>query len=67
MVKGINDNLDNVISYKDLPFITTTTIIPFKGYLIYDSILNSYNVNMGVSFNEIIERNYDKLMKYYHL
>lgn len=67
MVKGINDNLDNVISYKNLPFITITTIIPFKGYLIYDSILNSYNVNMGVSFNEIIERDYDKLMKCYHL
>lgn len=67
MVKGVNDNLDNVISYKDLPVITTTTIIPFKGYLIYDGILNSYNINMGASFSEMIEKDYNKLMKYYHL
>lgn len=67
MVKGINDNLDNIISYKDLPVVTTTAIIPFKGYLVYDGILQNYSINMGPNFSKMIERDYNKLMKYYHL
>ena len=67
MVKGLTDNLDNIISYKELPVVTVTAIIPFKGYLVYDSILQNYSINMGPNFKQIIERDYNKLMKYYHL
>lgn len=67
MVKGLTDNLDNIISYKELPVVTTTAIIPFKGYLIYDGILQNYSINMGPNFSKMIEGDYNKLMKYYHL
>lgn len=67
MIKGINDNLDNIISYKELPKVVYTTILPFKGVLIYDGILSEFGVDIGVSFEKSIIRDFDKAMKYYHL
>lgn len=67
MVKGINDNLDNVISYESLPYPAITTIIPFKNVLIYDSILQGIPTKMDPIFTNSIIEEYKKLMKYYHL
>lgn len=67
MVKGLNDNIDNVISYKDLPHIATTSIIPFKGVLTYDGMLLSMGIKMGNNFDKVIEEEYKNSMKYYHL
>ncbi len=67
MVKGLNDNIDNIIPYKELPYITITSIIPFKGNLVYDGMLLGIDIKMGNEFDEIIEKEYDSLMKYYHL
>ena len=67
MVKGINDNLDNIISYRVLPLSVRTTIIPFMGCLIYDGILGEYPIDFGPGLNETIERDYDELEKIYYL
>lgn len=67
MVKGINDNLDNVISYESLPYPVITTIIPFKNVLIYDSILQGIPTKLDPMFTSNILEEYKKLMKYYHL
>lgn len=67
MVKGINDNLDNIISYKKLPSTVITAIIPFKGKLIYDGLLSELGIKMGNSFDEMIDEEYNKMIKYYHL
>jgi len=67
MIKGINDNIDNVISYEELPTPVLTTIIPFKNVLIYDSLLATMNTQFGIEFDKAIEDHYDKLLKYYHL
>ena len=67
MVKGLNDNIDNIISYKDLPFVAETSIIPFKGVLIYDGMLLGMGIKMGNSFDKCIEEEYQNSMKYYHL
>ena len=67
MVKGIHDNIDEIISYKQLPYVVMTSIIPFKGNLIYDGIIQGTNIKMGNEFDEMVEREYDGLMKYYHL
>ncbi len=67
MVKGINDNIDNIISYKDLPYICITSIIPFKNVLVYDGMFNSFEINLGNAFEEILDSEYDNLIKYYHL
>lgn len=67
MVKGVNDNIDNIIHYKDLPCVVTTSIIPFKGILIYDGMLRGLEITMGNDFDQMVEREYNNLMKYYHL
>lgn len=67
MIKGINDNIDNVIYYKDLPSAVRTTIIPFKNVLIYDGIFIEYGIKMGIGFEKIIKEEYSKAIKYYHL
>lgn len=67
MVKGLNDNIDNIISYKDLPYATVTSIIPFKNVLTYDGILLGIGVKMGNSFYDMVAKEYDNMMKYYHL
>ncbi len=67
MIKGLNDNIDNIIPYKELPYVTVTSIIPFKGNLVYDGMLLGMNIKMGYEFDETVEREYDLMMKYYHL
>lgn len=67
MIKGINDNLDNVISYKKLPSPVITTIIPFKNHLIYDGMLSEPSIKMGTDFARLVEEEYSKAIKYYHL
>lgn len=67
MVKGLNDNIDNIISYKELPYVIVTSVIPFKNVLTYDGMLLGMGVKMGNSFDDMIEKEYDNMMKYYHL
>lgn len=67
MVKGLNDNIDNIISYKDLPYAAVTSIIPFKNVLTYDGMLLGIGVKMGNSFYDMVAKEYDNMMKYYHL
>ncbi len=67
MVKGVNDNLDNVVSYKDLPITVITSIIPFENILIYDGILTQFGIEMGNAFEEMITKDLESSIKYYHL
>ena len=67
MIKGVNANIDEIISYQDLPEPVMTSIIPFKNYLIYDGLLNSFPVKMGDGFTKAVAEDYEKSMKYYHL
>ena len=67
MIKGINANLDNVISYNRLPLPVITSIIPFKNVLIYDGILMELPVKMGTDFEKEIEKEFANSIKYYHL
>lgn len=67
MIKGINDNLDNIISYKDLPQPVMTSIIPFKNVLIYDGLLMELGIKLGNDFDKVIEEEYVNSIKYYHL
>lgn len=67
MVKGLNDNIDNIISYKQLPYVVVTSVIPFKNVLTYDGMFLGMGVKMGNSFDDIVEKEYDNMIKYYHL
>lgn len=67
MIKGINANIDEIINYKVLPHIIRTTILPFKNYLIYDSIFMALDINADNNFYNMITKEYESMMKYYHL
>lgn len=67
MIKGLNDNIDNIISYQNLPQTVMTSIIPFKNVLIYDGLLMELGIKMGTNFEKVIEKEYSKSIKYYHL
>lgn len=67
MIKGLNDNIDNIISYQNLPQPVITSIIPFKGVLVYDGLLMEFGIQMDNNFDKIIEEEYSKSIKYYHI
>ena len=55
------------IPYPQIPNIVITTIIPFKGNLVYDGILLEVNIKFGTDFEEMINKEYTTKIKYYHL
>lgn len=67
MIKGLNCNIDEVISYDDLPCIIITSIIQFKDKLVYDGLFNTYNISFGMGFKKTVAREYEEKIKYYHL
>ena len=67
MIKGLNDNIDNIISYKNLPYMVTTSVIPFKDVLVYDGIFMAMQVKLGVDFEKLVEEKYNCSDKHYHI
>lgn len=67
MIKGINDNLDNVISYKDLPKTAMMSILPFKDVLIYDGLIFEFPIDMGIGLVKMVNNELSKSIKFYHL
>ena len=67
MVKGINVNIDNIIPYDKLPYPVVTTILPFKKYLIYDSLFKATNIKLSNDVVSVLNSLYSNLMKYYHM
>lgn len=67
MVKGLNDNIDNIINYKELPYIVKTTIFPFKKYLVYDGIFQKLEISFGLNMENQLNKEYLESIKYYHL
>lgn len=72
MVKGLTGNLDVIISRDDLPYPTMTTLLEFKGNIVYDGLLgdllDSYGINMDkVSLKKLLDKEYENGIKQYHL
>ena len=67
MIKGVNTNVDEIIPYNELPKAVITTILPFKDHLIYDGIIVSYPIDLGMEFKKIVAKEYQNNIKYYHL
>ena len=67
MVKGLNDNIDNIITYNKLPCFVETSLIEFNGNIVYDGIISSFPVKFGMNFIKTLEKEYKESMKYYHL
>ena len=67
MIKGINSNIDEIISYNDLPVNVITTILPFKDYLIYDGIFSKYDFEMGIGMKKMLDKELNKKEEIYHM
>lgn len=46
-VLGLHDSLEDALYGRTLPLMVNTVLLPFKGQIVYDGILNSYNVYFG--------------------
>lgn len=66
MVKGLRDNIDNIIDHSKLPLPIITTLLPFKGKIIFDGIINEFSLSFGQEFDDMIEETLNKNIKYYH-
>lgn len=67
MVKGIRSNLDDVID-DDLPVFISTTLLMFKGKIVFNSFLGSYGgIDFGNDFKRHILEGMKSAIKYYHL
>lgn len=67
MAKGLNSNLDEIFSYKDLSMFVETTLFPFKGQIVIDSIFSAFPVDLGVNITEKTLNGYERLEKMYKL
>lgn len=67
MVKGLNDNIDNIITYDKLPCFVETSLIEFNENIVYDGIISSFPIKFGMNFIKTVEKEYKESMKYYHL
>lgn len=67
MVKGLNCNVDEMISSDRLPVPLITTLIPFKNHIIYDGMLSEFPISIGLQMKKQMEKDASSLIKYYHL
>lgn len=67
MVKGVNDNFDNIINVEELPVVVNMTLLMFKDNIIFSSIFSSYSIDLGNHFRKMVVDESSKAMKYYHL
>jgi hypothetical protein len=57
-VQGIQDGLDEVIPSHALPLMVEAILLPFKGRIIYDGLLQSYSVIIGGGIRSNLDHTY---------
>ena len=67
MIKGLYDNIDEIISYQDLPQPVITAIMPFKDQLIYDGLIQPLNIKMGSDFVKTVNNEIENSIHFYHM
>lgn len=62
-VCGISNSFKEMIPTAALPFMVETVLIPFKDKIIYDSLLNTFNVSFGRNMRSGFKASYDAIKK----
>lgn len=57
-VLGLNDSLNDLIDPRSLPIRVQTILLPFKGKIVYDGLLNWYNVFFGSGIKSSLKQTY---------
>jgi hypothetical protein len=58
LVHGIQDPLEEIIPSNSLPQLVKAVLLPFKGLIVYDGLLERYNVFFGSGISADIEHTY---------
>ena len=61
-VKGLKTSVAQIMQNK-FPIMLETVLLPFEDKIVYDSFMSSYPVSLGEGIMEIIEKDYNKVMK----
>jgi hypothetical protein len=64
-VSGISDSFKEMIPASSLPLMIETVLLPFKDRIIYDSLMNYYNVSFGSGMRSGFKASYDAAKKKY--
>lgn len=67
MVKGIRSDFDEIMNPKELPKIISTTLIMFKGNIVFKSFFENIDVAFGNDVKKDIIDKMKSAMTYYHL
>jgi hypothetical protein len=59
-VQALYESFDEVLSFSPLPIYTKAVLLPFKGKIIYDGLLESYAIYFGSNISEGIKETYMK-------
>jgi hypothetical protein len=62
-VIGISEEFEMTMQYNPLPYIIETALLPFKGRIVYDSLLMTYNILIGPGFSESLKKTYNETKK----
>ena len=57
-VVGLYDGFDEMIHKSHLPTLVEATLLPFKGKLVYDGLLRSYNIHFGRNTKAELKEDY---------
>lgn len=67
MVKGVRSDIDKIVRLDQLPIVIKTTLLMFRGNIIYNSFLTTMNIDLGNGFSSEVLKESSKAMKFYHL
>ena len=67
MVKGLHDDIDQVLDTKEVPYIVKTYLLMFENNIIYTSIIRTYGIDFGNRFKKMALNDIENALKYYHL
>ncbi len=67
MVKGIRSDFDKVIDPRQLPQFIRTTLLMFRGNIVYKSFLETSEIKFGNDVKKAIINEMKSAMVYYHL
>jgi hypothetical protein len=57
-VLGLIDGLEEVVPAYDLPRMVDAVLLPFKGWIIYDGLLQGYNISFGGGIRSDLNHTY---------
>jgi hypothetical protein len=57
-VLGLNDSLEEIVPSYALPSMVEAVLLPFKGWIVYDGLLQGYNVTFGSGYRSDLNYTY---------